>query len=124
MAGRVRFVTAADAVAETSASAERALAELDVLVRPGDQTAVLVETFFGVASRAVSKERIGPVSRAMADTDASALYRIGYSYAPFHCPDCAASYCGVHWNWRGFDDEPFSGVEGDCPRGHFHVLAY
>ncbi|OBJ87953.1 hypothetical protein A9W97_16330 [Mycobacterium gordonae] len=124
MAGRVRWVTPADAVAETSGAALQALAELDVLQRPADQAAVAVQTFFGTASVPVRAERIGPVSRAIADADASALYRLGYSYAPFHCPDCAASYCGAHWNWRTFEDDPYSGVEGDCPGGHFHLLAY
>lgn len=124
VAGQVRWVTPADAVDESAPAALRALAELDVLERPDQQAALAVETFFGVASLAVPAERIGPVSRALAGTDASALYRIGYSYAPFYCPDCAASYCGAHWNWRQFDDDPYSGIEGDCPRGHFHILAY
>ncbi len=119
----MRFVTPADAVAEAS-PALQALTELDVLERPDDQAALVVHTFFGVASQAVSAERIGPVSHAIAEADAAALYRIAYSYAPFHCPDCAASYCGAHWNWRRFEDDPYSGVEGDCPSGHFHVLAY
>ncbi|WP_310766795.1 hypothetical protein [Mycobacterium sp. Z3061] len=124
VAGHVRWVTPADAVAETSDPALQALAELDVLERPADQAAVAVQTFFGTASVPVWPEWIEPVSRAIADADASALYRLGYSYAPFHCPDCALTYCGAHWNWRTFEDDPYTGIEGDCPRGHFHVLAY
>ncbi len=124
VAGRVGWVTPADAVDRTSSPGVQALAELDVLQRPDDQVAVIVQTFFGVTSSPVSTERMESVSRAIAARDASALYRIGYAYAPFHCPDCAASYCGVHWNWRAFDDDPYNGIEGDCPRGHFHVLAY
>lgn len=124
VAGRVQFVTPADAVGESCGPALQAVAELDVLQRPDEQAAVLVQSFFGVTSSPVSAERIEAVSEAIAARDAGALYRIGYSYAPFHCPDCAASYCGEHWNWRTFDDEPYSGVEGDCPRRHFHVLAY
>ncbi|MCV7077273.1 hypothetical protein [Mycobacterium szulgai] len=69
-------------------------------------------------------DRVEGVAQALAGDDASALYQIGYSFAPFHCPDCAASYCGEHWSWRTFEDELYSGIEGDCPRGHFHVLAY
>ncbi|MDP7728030.1 MULTISPECIES: hypothetical protein [Mycobacterium] len=117
-------MTPADAVAETSDPALQALAELDVLERPADQAAVAVQTFFGTASVPVWPEWIEPVSRAIADADASALYRLGYSYAPFHCPDCTLTYCGAHWNWRTFEDDPYTGIEGDCPRGHFHVLAY
>lgn len=124
VAGRVGFVTPADAVAGEAPSALQALTELDVLERPQGQAALVVQTFFGVTSLAVSAEQIEPVSRAIAEADASALYRAGYCYAPFHCPDCAASYCGAHWNWRNFDDDPYSGVEGDCPHGHFHVLVY
>ncbi|WP_139829823.1 hypothetical protein [Mycobacterium gastri] len=114
----------AEPLVDNCRPALEALAELDALVRPQEQARVVVQTFFGVASQPVSADRVDVVAQAIADTDASALYRIGYSYAPFHCPDCAASYCGDHWDWREFDDDPFSGIEGDCPRGHFHVLAY
>ncbi len=55
------------------------------------------------------------------EADASTLYRIAFSHAPSHCPDCAACYCGKHWKWRCFTDGPHSGVEGHCPSGHFHV---
>ncbi|SON63131.1 hypothetical protein MSIMFI_04661 [Mycobacterium simulans] len=111
-------------VPDPSSPALTALAELDAAVRPAGQAALVVETFFGVTSRPVSVERVDPVAEAIAGADASALYRIGYSYAPFCCPDCAASYCGDHWNWRTFEDDPHSGVEGDCLQGHFHVLGY
>ena len=100
------------------------MAALDAAVRPADQAALVVETFFGVTSQPVAAERVDAVAEAVAGTDASALYRVGYCYAPFHCPDCAAAYCGAHWDWRTFEDDPHSGVEGRCPRGHFHVLAY
>ncbi|MCV6963055.1 hypothetical protein H7J50_04425 [Mycobacterium intermedium] len=123
-AGRVKFLTSADAVSEDGAPSLQALAELDVMYRPMRQAALLVETFFGVATNPVSSERMEWVSYAIADRDAAALYRMGYAYAPFHCPECAACYCGEHWDWREFDDGPFSGVEGHCPDGHFHVLAY
>ena len=83
-----------------------------------------METFFGVSTQPVSNERIERVVHAIAEADAAALYRMGYAYAPFHCPDCAASFCGGHWEWREFDDNPFSGIEGNCPRGHFRVLTY
>ena len=117
-------MTPADAVADTSRPALQALAEFDVLARPEQQAALLVETFFGVAAQPVSGERIEWMTYAIADADADALYRMSYAYAPFHCPECAASYCGEHWAWREFDDGPFSGIEGNCPHGHFHVLSY
>lgn len=118
----MRFVTPADAVCGEPGL--QALTELDVWERPDDQAALVVQTFFGITSVAVSAERIGPVSQAIGEADAAALYRIAYSYAPFHCPDCGATYCGAHWNWRRFEDDPYCGVEGHCPGGHFHVLAY
>lgn len=102
----------------------QALAELDVLLRPGDQAGLAVQTFFGVSSQPVAPERVEWVGQAIADGDAAALYVMAYSYAPFHCPECVASYCGAHWDWREFDDDPYSGIEGNCPRGHFHILAY
>ena len=123
-AGRVKFVTPADAVDDEARPVLQALTELDVMQRPQDQAALLVETFFGATAQPVSDERFEWMSYAIADGDAAALYRMGYGYAPFHCPECADCYCGEHWNWREFDDDPFSGVEGRCPRGHFHVLSY
>ncbi|WP_136625853.1 hypothetical protein [Mycobacterium attenuatum] len=124
MAGRVRLGGPAEALGDHSRPALAALDQLDALVRPQGQARIVVESFFGVASQPVSADRVDAVAEAISGSDASALYRIGYAYAPFHCPDCAASYCGDHWNWREFDDDPYSGIEGDCPRGHFHVLAY
>lgn len=124
LAGRAWLATPGDAVSGTSGSALQALLELDVLERPENQGALVVDTFFGVTTQPVSSERIEWVVHAIADTDDAALYRMGYAYAPFHCPDCPASYCGEHWSWREFDDEPLSGIEGNCPFGHFHVLAH
>ncbi|VAZ84081.1 hypothetical protein [Mycobacterium persicum] len=124
VAGRVRLAGPAEPLGDKSRPALEALAGLDALVRPHGQARVVVQTFFGVATQPLSADRADAVAEAIAGANASALYRVGYAYAPFHCPDCAASYCGEHWNWREFDDDPFSGIEGDCPRGHFHVLAY
>lgn len=124
LAGRAKFLTPADAVAQDSAPILRALAELDVMERPEKQASLLVETFFGVGTHPVSNERTEWIAYAIADGDAAALYRMSYSYAPFHCPECAACYCGDHWDWREFEDDPFSGVEGRCLDGHFHVLSY
>ena len=123
-AGRVRLVRSAESSTGRWRPALEALAELDAVVRPEGQAALVVETFFGVTSQPVSSDSADPVAEAIAAMDASALCRVAYSYAPFHCPDCAASYCGAHWDWRTFEDDPYSGVEGRCPRGHFHVLAY
>ncbi|QNI07193.1 hypothetical protein GAN17_13515 [Mycobacterium kubicae] len=124
LAGRVWLATPADAVSGSLRPALQAVAELDVLERPDDQAALVVETFFGLTSHPISADRIDVVTQAISDTDASLLYRLSYSYAPYHCPDCAATYCGSHWAWREFDDDPFGGIEGDCPHGHFHVLSY
>jgi hypothetical protein len=123
-AGSVRLVKGTEPLGDSATAAGTALAELDALVRPVGRAALRVETFFGIGSWPVSADRIDVVAGAVAGADAAALYRIAYSYAPFHCPQCAVSYCGAHWNWRAFDDNAISGIEGDCPRGHFHVLAY
>lgn len=124
IAGCVRLVSSVAPVGDRSPPALAALAELDAVARPQDQAALVVETFFGVAKQPVSPDRLNSVAAAIADDDASALYRIGYSYAPFYCPEREASCCGNHWRWRTFDDDPFSGIEGDCAQGHFHVLGY
>ncbi|KZS59811.1 hypothetical protein A4G28_01260 [Mycobacterium ostraviense] len=121
----MRLARPTETLGDNGRPALEALAELDALVRPQGQARIVVQTSFGAASQPVSADRADTVAEAIAGADAAALYRIGYSYAPFHCPDCASSYCGDHWNWREFDDDPFSGIErieGDCPRGH--VLSY
>ncbi|MGB8502466.1 hypothetical protein [Mycobacterium sp.] len=89
----------------------------------GPGRALVVDTFYRVESQPVPAQRVHQVTGAVAAADASALYAVAYSYAPFHCPDCPASYCGEHWAWRRFDGD-FSGIEGRCPDGHFHVLCY
>lgn len=123
-AGRVKFITPADAVDEDARPALQALAEFDVMERPEQEAALLVETFFGVGTHPISAESAEWITYAIADADGAALYRMSYAYAPFHCPECVASYCGEHWNWREFDSGPFEGIEGTCPHGHFHVLSY
>jgi hypothetical protein len=77
------------------------LAELDAVVRPEGQAALLVETFFGATSQPVSSDRADAVAEAVAGTDASALYRIAYSYAPFHCPGLRG---GLLWRPLGLAD--------------------
>ncbi len=124
IAGQVRLLRGGEPRPDRSRACADALADADALIRPADQAALVVDTFYGVASQPVSGERFGRVADAVAAADAAGLYALGYSYAPFHCPDCAASYCGEHWRWRQFDDGDFSGIEGRCPSGHFHVLCY
>lgn len=120
----MRLLTSGERWTDRTTPARDALAEIDAVVRPADQAALVVDTFYGVGSRPVSAERFMAVATAVAAPDASALDALGYSYAPFHCPDCAASYCGRHWAPRRFDDGEFHGIEGHCPQGHFHVLQY
>jgi hypothetical protein len=124
MAGRVRLVSSVEPFSDYSPPALAALAELDAVAHTRKTSRRRGRDLLWRCSQPVSPDRLVSVAEAIADSDASALYRIGYSYAPFHCPDCAASYCGDHWNWRTFDDDPFSGIEGDGQQGHFHVLAY
>jgi hypothetical protein len=59
------------------------------------------------------------------NSDAAALYHLSYVLAPFYCPDCDRIYCDRHWDLQHYDDEKmgFSGIEGTCPNGHFHVLS-
>jgi hypothetical protein len=123
-AGRVRLLPTGEPLADRSSDALEALSELDQTMRPAETAAIVVEWFCGVDHLPISADLIDSVTAAVAAADATALYALAYSYAPFHCPDCAASYCGRHWSWRDFDDGTFSGVEGNCPRGHFHVLRY
>ncbi len=94
------------------------------MARPPDQAKLVVETFYGVESHPVFPERMERLKAAIRASDGRALYGISYAYAPFHCPDCASEYCGSHWTWKRFEDEYHSGVDGHCPRGHFHVMMY
>jgi len=126
-AGRVRLYAPGEAIAAGDRPGSKAVAELDRVVRrirPAGQVSIVVETFYGVESHSVFPDRIESLSKAIRAADAAALYGITYAYAPFHCPDCGADYCGSHWSWERFEDEFHSGVSGQCPRGHFHVLMY
>lgn len=123
-AGHVRLYAPGQPMVASERSASTALADVDRVARPPDQWALVVETFYGVESQPVSPERTKSVTEAIQAVDAGALYRLSYAYAPFHCPDCGVEYCGDHWIWKHFEDEFHSGVEGTCPRGHFHVLTY
>jgi hypothetical protein len=124
VAGRVQMLAARESWSDRSRPNSDALAEIDRLLRPDDQAALVVDTFLDLESRPVLADRVDAVVSAISAADASALYALSYSFAPFSCPQCAASYCGRHWTWRRFDDGDFSGVEGTCPHGHFHVLQH
>lgn len=58
--------------------------------------------------------------------DARALYKLDVEYAPFYCPQCNCSYCGVHWKqWDVFDPgDPtwHDSIRGKCPKGHERML--
>jgi hypothetical protein len=124
LAGRVRLLAGGEQWTDRSQRSLDALADIDAVLRPTDQAALVVDTFDGVESRPVPPDQLDAVASAIAAHDAPALYQLAYSYAPFCCPECASSYCGEHWTWRRFDDGEFRGIEGNCQRGHFHVLCY
>jgi hypothetical protein len=126
-AGRVQLLLPGESPTDRSRPALALLADLDPILRAraGNPTTLVVETFFGVQSQPVNPELLQSVAQAIREQDASALYELGYSNAPFHCPQCKLSYCGEHWKWNRFEDEyDINGIEGTCPRGHFHVLTY
>jgi hypothetical protein len=127
-AGRVQLLLPGEFATDRSRPAGELLADLDPILRAraGNPTALVVATFFGVQSQPVPAGGVGSVGQAIREQDASALYRLAFSYAPFHCPQCKLSYCGEHWEWNRFQDDEngISGVEGTCPRAHFHVLTY
>jgi hypothetical protein len=123
-AGRIRLLPAGESLADRSTADLDALSDLDQTMRPADWAAIVVESFCGADHLPVAPERVIAVSDAVGRSDASALQAIAFSYAPFHCPDCAASYCSDHWSARRFDDGDITGIEGNCPQGHFHVLRY
>jgi hypothetical protein len=101
-------------------------AELDPILRAraGNLATLVVDSFCGVESQPVATEGLDAIARAINGEDATALYRLTYSYAPFHCPECALCYCGEHWQWHSFvdDQHDIDGIERSCPQGHFHVL--
>ena len=124
MAGRVEFYKAGEPFRGGPRPARQAIADLNRFLRRQGEPALLVESFYGVESHPVFPEKAKDVQAAIRHRDAAGLYRVTYAYAPFFCPDCAAVYCGDHWDWRRFEDEAHSGVEGPCPKGHFHVMMY
>jgi len=127
-AGRVQLLLPGELATGPSRPALELLTDLEPILSPwaGNSTTLVVTTFFGVQSQPVPAQRIDFVAQAIRGQDASALYRLTFSYAPFHCPDCKLSYCGEHWKWNSFDDDEngINGIEGTCPRDHFHVLTY
>ena len=94
IAGQVRLLRGGEPRPDRSRARADALADADALIRPADQAALVVDTFYGVASQPVSGERFGCVADAVAAADTAGLYALGYSYAPFHCPDCGRHRCG------------------------------
>jgi hypothetical protein len=126
-AGRVQLLLPGEFATDRSRPALELLADLDPILRAraGNPATLVVETFFGVQSQPVAPGLLHSVAQAISEQDASALYQLAYSYTPFHCPQCKLSYCGEHWKWNSFEDDyDIHGIEGTCPRGHFHVLTY
>ena len=130
VAGEVQLLRPGARRPPTRTSGDRILAELDEVTKRsgGNQGASFaVHTFFGTNSGPVSGAATADaVEAALWAGDAPALHAICYAYAPFCCPECAAVYCGAHWRHRHFEDDRmgFSGIEGWCPKEHFHVLLY
>jgi hypothetical protein len=124
VAGRVQLVCSDESPSDLSRPAMEAFAVVDR--HAGTSATLVVESFCGTDILPVAQERLDAVARAVHELDASTLYELAYSYAPFHCPQCASCYCGEHWQWHEFEDErnDVSGIEGTCPQSHFHVLRY
>jgi hypothetical protein len=82
--------------------------------------------FFGDWWNEVSTPWAEVAAAAIDRADASALYAIDPLWAPFYCPECAATFCNQHWQMRlVFDDEwPdwYDYTDGTCPHGHTRMV--
>ena len=77
------------------------------------------ETFTGVLTQPASDA----ARLASASGDAGEVHALDPELAPWWCPDCAASYCGAHWQrWDVFDGDLHDSIRGRCPRGHERLL--
>ena len=122
IAGRTELLASDGPVTEPSNASEEATTDVNEPLRPKDNVMLEVQTCYGLEAQPVRAEWVEAVVEASAEADASALYNMAHSYAPFYCPECSASYCGEHWHWSSFEVGGSSGIGGSCERGHFHVL--
>lgn len=84
------------------------------------------EAFTSVPTQQLSVEAAERLHDALDAVDAGAVFAVDAELAPFYCPECAATYCGEHWNRIDiFDDDPPSwhdSIRGRCPLGHERML--
>ena len=82
------------------------------------------ESFTSRLWLAVNGGELTALRAALRAGDAAALHAVDLELAPFWCPECAASYCGVHWvRWSVFDDDGWhDSIRGRCPHGHERML--
>jgi hypothetical protein len=76
--------------------------------------------------RVTEPEAFGRLWDAIVAGSAPGVFAVDAELAPWWCPECAASYCGAHWDrWDVFDaDVPahHDSIRGRCPRGHERML--
>lgn len=104
------------------------------------QTAGVVEVQrrrqdFQVVRRAFTSTLTQPVGAGLASllldaladpTPAPRIFALGLEFAPFYCPECRTSFCGIHWMASVLHDEDFEpwvdSIRGRCPFDHERML--
>ncbi|MDT5093972.1 MAG: hypothetical protein QOH60_3335 [Mycobacterium sp.] len=124
LAGRLVLLRGGEPSTERSRPVLEALAEIDAIVRPRDQAALVIDAMFSPESLPVLDHKLPGVAAALDSGDAAALYALSMSYVPFYCDHCEVSYCQWHWSPRRFEDGDIEGIEGNCPKGHFRLFRY
>lgn len=71
----------------------------------------------------LATERLDAIVRAINGKDDTALKRLIYSYAPFHCPECALCYSvGTGNGTASWTISTTSSALTALSQGHFHVF--
>ncbi len=97
--------------------------EIDTVDGPG----VAIRTSFTSTMRVqFAAAGASTLRKALADSDSATVFALDPELAPWYCPMCPQSYCGLHWDrWDIYDadfDSWHDSVAGRCPEGHERML--
>ena len=84
-----------------------------------DRDAIVVEFFFGTASRFADPATLDAVQEIISSDapDPVALRRIDWELTPFYCPECDSNYCRADWETFPIFDEGFYDCTVPARRG-------
>lgn len=95
--------------------------------RSGPAFQVVRRSFTGKLTRPVKADLAHRVTDALAGgAPAERLFILDAEFAPFYCPQCRTSFCGLHWAVDVVHDDDFENwvdsLRGRCPFDHERML--